>query len=100
MTTHLGHALSFRMTVSYSTKVETNFLSCSADLCTDGIIDCNDEPVSDKRGALDRNKRHLSAVVQRDPTGVTAAAGTSSTFPARAMSDMGIERVLRHDSLS
>ena len=61
--------------MSYSIKVETNFLSCSADLCTDGIFDCNDEPVSDKRGALDRNKRHLSAVVQRDPTGVTGAAG-------------------------
>lgn len=69
-------------------KAETNPLLCSADLCTDSIIACNDEPASDNRGTLDHTKRHVSAFIQRDPTGATA------------MSHMGIERGLYYDSLS
>lgn len=57
--------------VSCPMKAEKNSLSCSANLCTDIIIDFNDEPASYKRGALDHTKRHVSAFVQRDSTGAT-----------------------------
>lgn len=81
-------------------KADIKSLSCNADICTDGITDYNDQPTSDKRDALDRKKSHLSAFVQRDPTGGTGATGTSSTLLVREMSDMGIERVFRYNSLS
>lgn len=68
-------------------KAETNSFLCSADICTASIIACNDEPASDKRGALDHTKRHVSAFIQRDPTGATA------------MSHMGIERGFRYIAL-
>lgn len=47
--------------VSCPIKAGTGSPSCSADLCADGIIDCDDEPASDKRGALDHTRRHVFA---------------------------------------
>lgn len=44
--------------VSCPIKSGSGSPSCSADLCDDRVINCDDEPASNKRGALDHTRRH------------------------------------------